>query len=113
MTTAFYGAPLHSGMARPWDDGHERDALLAARRAFVAMKTVYAQAAADIDGPLGAVLQRQVRLAVAEAHLWRLRAAILCSLAPSHARAAQHRHALQRELDHLFDTPLHADAASR
>ena len=106
MTNAFYGAPLHSGMASPWDAGDERESHLAARRGFVAMKANYARATADIEGPIGALLQRKVRLAVETAQLWRLRAAILCALEPDHALMAQRRLQLHRGLDHLFDAPL-------
>jgi len=108
MSKAFFSAPLHSGMASPWDEGQERNANLAARREFVAMKTIYVRAAADVDAPIGAPLQRKVRLAIETAQLWRLRAATLCSLRPDHVRTPHHRLELHRELDRLVDAPLTA-----
>lgn len=103
MNTKFFSAPLYSGMALHCDARREFEAHLAARREFVAMKAAYTQAAADIDGPLGALLQGKVRLALENAHLWRLRAAILCSLQADHVRTPRHRRELQRDLDHFLD----------
>lgn len=75
---------------------------LAERRAFVALKSCFMQAAADVAGPIGERLRLRVRQTNDTAELWRLRAAILCSLEPGHPRTAQHQRDLQRDLDSLF-----------
>ena len=59
-------------------------------------------AAADVAGPIGERLRLRVRQSNDTTELWRLRAAILCSLEPGHPRTAQHQRDLQRDLDSLF-----------
>lgn len=86
-----------------FDLPNERIARIAARRAFVELKTAFMRAAADIDGSLGARLQNQVRHATEPAQLWRLRAAVLAALrASDDERAAVHRVELRRQLDSIF-----------
>jgi hypothetical protein len=75
---------------------------IAERRAFVELKTSFLQAAGDVAGPIGERLRLRVRQTNDTTELWRLRAAILCSLEPDHPRTAQHRRDLQRDLDSLF-----------
>lgn len=75
---------------------------IAQRRAFVELKNCFMQAATDIAGPIGERLRLRVRQTNDTTELWRLRAAILCSLEPGHPRTAKHRHDLQRDLDSLF-----------
>ena len=76
MSKRFFSAPLHSGMARPWDEDREHETRLAARRAAVI--PICIPAAADADAPVGTLLEHKVRRAVGTARLCRLRAAILC-----------------------------------
>ena len=75
---------------------------IAARRAFVEMKASFISAASDVEGAIGALLQRQVRCADDAAQLGRLRVALLDALTPTHERTAGHREALQRHVDALF-----------
>jgi hypothetical protein len=84
----------------------ERLARVAARRAFVEMKQAFMRATADIDGPVGEMLQRNVRVATEAMQLWRLRSVVLSSLAAGHERTPIHRLELHRQLDSLF--PQHA-----
>lgn len=80
---------------------------IAERRAFVEMKTCYMSAAGDVAGTIGELLRQRVRQTNDPTELWHLRTAILCSLEPGHPSTAQHRRALQRDLDSLFGpTPL-------
>jgi hypothetical protein len=98
----------HTGFNLP----DERIARIAARRAFVELKLSFMRAAADIDGPEGALLQRQVRRASEPVHLWRLRAAVLASLRAHHERTPVHRLELRRQLDSIFaDSSFDADLA--
>jgi hypothetical protein len=80
----------------------QRLARIAARRAFVEMKQAFMRAAADVDGPVGELLQRKTRLAAEPTDLWRLRAALLASLPSHHQRTPLHRLELHRQLDSLF-----------
>jgi hypothetical protein len=79
----------------------DRLAHMAARRAFVEMKTCFMRAAADIDGTTGALLQRKVRLASEVIELWRLRHALLTAL-PRDQATDMHRRELRRHLDSAF-----------
>jgi len=72
------------------------------RRAFVELKTCFMLAAADVAGAIGERLRLRVRQTNDTTELWRLRAAILCSLEPGHPRTARHQRDLQRDLDSLF-----------
>lgn len=80
----------------------ERLARIAARRAFVELKTTFMRAAADIDGALGERLQRQVRQASEPVQLWRLRGTVLAALGDHHERSPVHRIELRRQLDSIF-----------
>lgn len=79
----------------------DRLARMAARRAFVEMKTCFMRAAADIEGSTGALLQRQVRLAGEVIELWRLRHAVLSALPQSQA-SEMHRQELMQQIDSAF-----------
>lgn len=57
---------------------------------------------ADVAGPIDERLRLRVRQTNDTTELWRLRAAILCSLEPGHPRTAQHQRDPQRDLDSLF-----------
>lgn len=84
----------------------ERLARLAARRAFVEMKQQFMRAAGTVRGPMGPLLQRQVRLATEVADLWRLGEHLFDAL-PKDADAE--RHALR----HLLDSACPQDVAPR
>jgi hypothetical protein len=90
----------------------ERLARIAARRAFVELKTSFMRAAADIDGAPGERLQRQVRQASEPVQLWRLRGAVLMALRERHGHATVHHLELRRQLDSIFaDSSFAADSA--
>ena len=80
----------------------DRLARMAARRAFVEMKTCFMRAAADIDGNTGALLQRQVRMASEVIELWRLRHALLSALPAGKASSEMHRQELMQQIDSAF-----------
>lgn len=80
----------------------DRLARLAARRAFVELKTSFMRAATDAAGPYSDLLRRRVRDADEALQLWRLRLPLLAALPAGHARTAQHRAELLRELDSVF-----------
>lgn len=86
-----------------FDLPNERLARIAARRAFVELKGSFMRAAAEVEGSLGARLQRQVRQATEPVQLWRLGGAMLAALrAREDERAAIHRVELRRQLDSIF-----------
>ena len=102
MNAAPFEIALHQAASQSFGLPDERLARVAARRAFVEMKQAFIRAAADIDGTVGALLQRKVRSATEAVELWRLRAVVLASLAPSHERTPLHRGELHRQLDSVF-----------
>jgi hypothetical protein len=75
---------------------------IAARRAFVELKTSFMRAASDACGPSGELLRRKVRDADEALQLWRLRLALLAALPKGHERTAQHRSELLQQLDSVF-----------
>src|SRR5204862_7931258 len=99
MSVAQFETALHQAASQSFGLPDERLARVAARRAFVEMKHAFMRAAADIDGVIGAMLQRKVRNATEAADLWRLRAVLLASLSSTHERTALHRWELHRQLD--------------
>jgi hypothetical protein len=80
----------------------DRLARIAARRAFVELKTSFMRAASDACGPTSELLRRKVRDADEALQLWRLRIALLAALPSDHERTAQHRSELLRQLDSVF-----------
>ena len=80
----------------------EQLARIAARRAFVELKTSFMRAAIDACGPTSDQLRRLVRDADEALQLWRLRLALLAALPANHARTEQHRSELLRQLDSVF-----------
>lgn len=88
--------PLPCGMP------NERLARMAARRAFVEMKTSFMRAVAGIDGHAGAVLQRRVRSASEVVELWRLRHAVLDALPRDKIESEYHRQELLYQIDSAF-----------
>ena len=80
----------------------DRLARVAARRAFVELKQVFMQAAADIEGPIGDMLQRKIRSATEAAELWHMRIAVWDALHAEHDNTPRHRLALRSQLDNMF-----------
>jgi hypothetical protein len=80
----------------------DRLARIAARRAFVELKTSFMRAASDACGPTGELLRRKVRDADEALQLWRLRVVLLAALPSGHERTAQHRSELLCQLDSVF-----------
>ena len=79
---------------------HDRQARLAARRAFVSLKQSYLLAIDSMAGARAEWLRFQVRHAEEPADLWLLRAAVFESLPARECRAERER--LQRGIDSLF-----------
>jgi hypothetical protein len=97
----------HEVSASPADLPHfrfseEHLARIAARRAFVELKTTFMRAAIDAAGPTGELLRRRVRDADEALQLWRLRFSLLAALPAQHERTEQHRAELMRQLDSVF-----------
>lgn len=80
----------------------DRVARMAARRAFVEMKTCFMNAAQDIPGYAGTLLQRKVRSTSEVIELWRLRGAIFAALPHDQGRCDMHRQELSQLLDVAF-----------
>jgi hypothetical protein len=80
----------------------DRLARMAARRAFVEMKLCFMRAAAEVPGPTGLWLQRELRLVSEITELWRLRIALFDALPLDTERNRQHRAELQYHLDSAF-----------
>ena len=76
----------------------DRLARMAARRAFVEMKTCFMRAAADIEGSTGVLLQRKVRMASEVIELWRLRHAVLGALPRDKESSEMHRQELMQQI---------------
>jgi hypothetical protein len=81
---------------------HDRASRLAARRAFVDLKTVFIEAIAQIPGSRGDWLRNQVRGCEEPIDLWLLRASVLDALAERDDRTRQWRRELRRSLSALF-----------
>ncbi|MBN8493461.1 MAG: hypothetical protein J0M00_18790 [Burkholderiales bacterium] len=96
-------APRHH-LARPVLSGaglpDDRQARMAARRAFVNLKQTYIAAVADLPGPRADWLRYQIRHAAEPADLWLLRAAVFDALPAQQHREA--RDTLQRGIDSVF-----------
>ncbi|MBC7993407.1 MAG: hypothetical protein H7Z15_09225 [Rhizobacter sp.] len=80
----------------------DRLARMAARRAFVEMKTCFINAAAEIEGSTGALLQRKVRMAGEVIELWRIRHAVLAALPRHKASTEMHRQELMQQIESAF-----------
>jgi len=97
--------PLRLNPAMPGGEIlRERQARIAARRAFVEMKQAYMGAASDIGSATAAMLQHKVRRASEPWELWSLRAVILASLPADHEHTPGHRLKLEREFDSIFSS---------
>ena len=103
MNTASFEPTIdHSVDLQAFGMPGDRLARMAARQAFVEMKTSFMSAAAEIEGTTGALLQRQVRLASEVIELWRLRHALLTALPRDQASTDMHRRELRQQLDSAF-----------
>lgn len=80
----------------------DRLARIAARRAFVELKSGFMSAASEACGPSAERLRRKVRSADEALQLWGLRLALLAALPVDKERSARQRQALLRQLDSVF-----------
>ncbi|HSI61014.1 MAG TPA: hypothetical protein VLA16_25880 [Ideonella sp.] len=80
----------------------DRDARIAARRAFVAMKLLFMRAVQALDDRKGQWLRYQVRLASDPIDLWLLRGPVLGAVRNDDARSRALRAELYRGLDSIF-----------
>ena len=80
----------------------DRLARIAARRAFVELKSSFISAASEVCGPTAELLRRKVRAADQALQLWGLRLALLAALPADEERSAHQRQALLRQLDSVF-----------
>ncbi len=81
---------------------HDRLARIAARRAFVELKTTFQRAVDPLQGKRGEWLKYQVRQAEEPVDLWLLRAAVFAALPEGDERAQAERRELQRGIESLF-----------
>jgi hypothetical protein len=103
MNTAFAELSFHRAAdLHAFGMPEDRLARMAARRAFVEMKTCFINAAAEIEGATGALLQRKVRMAGEVIELWRIRHAVLAALPRDKASADMHRRELTQQIDSAF-----------
>lgn len=102
MNTAFAELSFHRAESPAFGMPEDRLARMAARQAFVEMKTCFMRAAAEIEGSSAALLQRQVRQASEVIELWRLRHAVLGALPHGKAEAEMHRRELMLQIDSAF-----------
>ena len=80
----------------------DRLALLAARRAFVALKLTFVEVTTTLEGSDAIWLRQQVRHAEEPVDLWLLRAPIFSALAGSEPAQRQARQKVRRALDAVF-----------
>lgn len=90
----------------------DREARLAARRAFVELKTVFLRATAHFDDRKGQWLQNQVRLASEPLDLWLLRGPVLRLLSQDDQQNRALRAELYRSLDSIFPEAFGFDPGS-
>jgi len=80
----------------------DRDARIAARRAFVSMKLLFMRAVQALEDRKGQWLRYQVRLASDPIDLWLLRGPVLSAVRSDDARSRALRAELYRGLDSIF-----------
>jgi len=80
----------------------DRLAQLAARQAFVTLKTSFLQAVDELTDQRIDWLRRQLRAAEEPSDLWLLRAPVFAALAGAESERRQRRQALRRSLESLF-----------
>jgi hypothetical protein len=83
----------------------DRLASIAARRAFVALKLTFVDAAEFVVGEQAHWLRQQVRAAEEPVDLWLLRAPLFSGLAGSQPERRQLRQRVRRALDAVFTEP--------
>jgi len=81
---------------------HDRASRLAARQAFVELKSSFVDAVAPLPGLRGDWLRRQVRRTEEPIDLWLLRAAVYAELGEQPEVAVRWQASLRRGLDTLF-----------
>ncbi len=96
----FPSSAASNSAIKPWPLTNEffdssRLARIRARHHFVQLKLAFMRASADVEGELGVLLQRRVRLAERAEDLWRLRGVLLGALPPGCEGSAMHHRALQ------------------
>ncbi len=80
----------------------ERQARVAARRAFVELKQVFLLAVADLTDPHAGWLRSQVRGAEEPVDLWMLRAPLFAALVGADPEMRRRRQMVRRGLDSVF-----------
>ncbi|MBI5717056.1 MAG: hypothetical protein HZC37_05135 [Burkholderiales bacterium] len=90
----------------------DRLAAIAARRAFVALKLTFVDAAAKVDGAHAHWLRQQVRAAEEPVDLWLLRAPLFSGLAGGQPERRQLRQRVRRALEAAFSEPQPSTAFS-
>jgi hypothetical protein len=97
---------MHAQAPRPEFPGAglpgDRDARLAARRAFVDLKQTYLLALAELPEGDAGWLRAHVRQAEEPADLWLLRAPVFAALAGADPERRRRRQMLRRGLDSVF-----------
>ena len=83
----------------------DRNAAIAARRSFVALKLTFLDAAAALQGPESTWLHQQVRSAEEPVDLWLLRAPLFSSLAGADPERRRLRQRVRRALEAVFAEP--------
>ncbi|MEK8034836.1 hypothetical protein AACH06_28800 [Ideonella sp. DXS29W] len=81
---------------------HDREARMAARRAFVEMKLLFLRATGPLEDRKGEWLRHQVRQATDPMDLWLLRGPVLRALSQDDQRHRHLRAELYRSLDSIF-----------
>jgi hypothetical protein len=94
----FISSPALPGAGLP----HDRMARLAARQAFVTLKSCFLDAVATLPEVPGAWLHQQVRASEEPIDLWLLRAPVFDSLAGTDPYRREQRRQLRHALDTLF-----------
>jgi hypothetical protein len=111
MSPALHAAPPRHDLSGPPtasatlpDAGlpQDRQARIAARRAFVELKQRFMAAVASLDGMRGDWLRYQVRQAHEPVDLWLLRSAVFDALERHDHYHRRTRHDLRRALDSVF-----------
>jgi hypothetical protein len=102
MLSTRHVAPRDYTRSAPRQD---RQAVIAARRAFVALKLAFAEAAAAAGGTHAQWLREQVRAAEDPVDLWLLRASLFSELAGPAPERRELRQRVRRALQTVFVEP--------
>ncbi len=98
------GAPSRATATVPHGLPADRQARLAARRAFVALKQSFLYVVEGLEGKTE--LQTRVRQAEEPEELWQLRAPVFAALTGDDAPTRSRRQLLNRSLESMFPTTL-------